>query len=109
MEKTNTFIAHNHELDKVTLEDVMNALGVKCSLNLEERQKCSLIEDINNASKALAGYETNKVRNIPTTVFDTLYDMPVKELSLIYKGLNEKISYKRYQAGLNGQVQGHDF
>ena len=43
MEKTNTFIAHTHELDKVTLEDVMNALGVKCSLNLEGRSRHFLL------------------------------------------------------------------
>lgn len=110
------FITHNTKLDGVTLEEVMDALGVKKQLSLEEKQKASIIEDINKNSRDIDEIRFKGVsRPIPTKTFDQLYDKSIKTLVAIERGVREHLTYVRYQAGLSGQIdpkspiQGHDF
>ena len=111
------FITHDTKLDGVTLEEVMDTLGVKKHLTLEEKQKASIIEDINKNSRDIDEIKFGKgaSRPIPAKTFDQLYDESIKTLVAIERGVKEHLSYVRYQAGLSGQIdpkspiQGHDF
>lgn len=109
------FISHDTKLDGVTLEEVMDQLGVKKQLTLQEKQKVSIIEDINDINHEIAKLKGRRMGKMPASIFDQLYDSPIKSLLELQRLHREAVSYERYQAGLSGQIdprgpiQGEDF
>lgn len=98
------FISHDTKLDGVKLEELMDVLGVKKQLTLEERQKVSIIEDIVSLNEEIAKIKRVKLSKLSTATFDQLYGLSLKGLLELQRFHREAASYERYQAGLSGQI-----
>jgi len=92
----NIIIGTNFKKDGITLEEVMEALGVRKELSPESRQKIPVIRDLNEMNKILLGHAGKKVDDISSKDFDTLYDMSISKLADIEHSASKRIAEHRY-------------
>lgn len=104
-------IAHDSQLNGVTLEEVLDALGVKKNLTDTEKTKVCIIEDINKLTQLINTMYSRKPGRLSESEFDELYDFSVEKLHLIQSDFKKQADWVRYQHGLSGQapIQGVDF
>jgi len=104
-------ISHDSQLDGVTLEEVLDTLGVKKNLTDVERMKVCIIEDINKMLVKINSMLKMSESGLKSKDFDFLYDRSIKDLETLQEVVANDLMYINYQHGLSGQerLQGADF
>lgn len=72
-------ITKDHTLDDISLEDTMDALGVKKTLNAESRDAIEYIRKISELGYAILHHK-GKPRRMSPREFDMLYDWDLPTL-----------------------------
>lgn len=104
-------ISHDSQLDGVTLEEVLDTLGVKKNLTDVERMKVCIIEDINKMLVKINSILKMSESGLKSKDFDFLYDRSIEDLETLQEVVANDLMYLNYQHGLSGQerLQGADF
>jgi len=80
----------------ITIEDCMDALGVKKQLSDSEKERVCIIKDINSLASKLSKAKGGKGPYLSPAEFDHLYDLSIEQLGSIESTLSQQYELTVY-------------